>query len=435
MSSSFCSYSALLRGVVVLCGALVSGVAFGGSLVINELVTNHTGSDTSEYVEVFGAANTDFSAFTIVELEGDSGAPGTVDGAFPVGTTSATGHWSTGFLSNQLENGSITFLLVEGWSGSVGTDLDTNDDGVLDSTPWTALIDSVSISDGGASDQTYSSVVLAPNFDGSPFTPGGASRIPDGADTDAVSDWLRNDFDGAGIPALDPGSPDPGEALNTPDAPNQAVGLLLAPVINEVVANHTGSDTSEYIEVFGSPNADYSSFTIVELEGDGVAAGTVDGVFPVGTTNATGHWSTGFLNNQLENGSISLLLVEGWTGNVGDDLDTDNDGVLDVTPWTVQTDDVSISDGDAGDLAYSSVVLAPNFDGSPFTPGGVSRIPDGVNTASMSDWVRNDFDGAGIPALDPGSPDPGEALNTPDAPNDTVPQPAPELVINEVDYD
>jgi len=435
MSSSLSFGAAAIRGGLVLVGTLISGVAFGGSLVINEVVTNHTGSDTSEYVEVFGAASTDFSAFTIVELEGDSSAPGTVDGVFPVGTTNATGHWSTGFLSNQLENGSISFLLVEGWSGSVGTDLDTDDDGVLDSMPWTTLVDSISITDGGASDQTYSNVVLAPNFDGSPFTPGGASRIPDGADTDAVSDWLRNDFDGAGIPALDPGSPDPGEALNTPDAPNQAVGTTLPPVINEVVANHTGTDTSEYIEVFGSAGTDYSAFTVVELEGDSNAPGTVDGVFQVGTTNATGHWTTGFLNNQLENGSLTLLLVEGWSGTAGTDLDTDDDGVVDSTPWTNLIDSVSISDGGGSDLDYSAVVLAPNFDGISFTPGGASRIPDGVDTDAIADWVRNDFDGAGIPALDPGSPDPGEALNTPDAPNDVVPAAAPDLVINEVDYD
>ena len=31
------------------------------------------------------------------------------------------------------------------------------------------------------------------------FAPGGASRIPDGTDTDAAADWVRNDFDLAGI--------------------------------------------------------------------------------------------------------------------------------------------------------------------------------------------------------------------------------------------
>ncbi len=246
-------------------------------VVINEFVANHTGTDDFEYVEIFGPASTDLSAYTLIEIEGDSAGPGTVDGVFPVGTTNATGHWSTGFLANQLENGSLTFLLVEGWSGSVGTDLDTDNDGVLDVTPWTNVVDSVAVSDGGVDDRNYSTVVLAPNFDGAPFTPGGASRIPDGADTDAVADWLRNDFAGAGIPALDPGSPEAGEALNTPDAPNQAVGgpppqptaerLLLT----EIVVTPTGG---EFIEIF-NPGAAAVDLSDVYLTDATFAGGNV----------------------------------------------------------------------------------------------------------------------------------------------------------------
>ena len=403
--------------------------------IINEFVVDHTGSDSETYVEIFGSPNTDYSAFSVLEIEGDSTGAGVIDEVVALGATGATGHFATPVGAFDAENGTITLLLVEGFSGSAGTDLDTDNDGSFDAAlPWTALIDEVATSDGGGSDFVYSTVDLAPNFDGNSFQPGGASRLPDGTDTDSISDWTRNDFDGAGLPALDPGSPDPGEALNTPDAPNQAVGATLPPVINELVANHTGSDTSEYIEVFGSADTDYSAFTVVEIEGDSTASGTVDGVFIVGTTNATGHWSTGFLNNQLENGSLTLLLVEGWSGAAGTDLDTDDDGVLDSTPWTDLIDSVSISDGGASDQAYSTTVLAPNFDGSPFTPGGASRIPDGVDTDAAADWLRNDFDGAGIPALDPGSPDPGEAINTPEAENLAVsgPPTAERLVLTEI---
>ncbi len=58
-------------------------------------------------------------------------------------------------------------------------------------------------------------------YDGQPFAPGGASRIPDGTDTDAAADWMRNDFDLAGIPGFT-GTPIEGEALNTPGDPNEA---------------------------------------------------------------------------------------------------------------------------------------------------------------------------------------------------------------------
>ena len=50
---------------------------------------------------------------------------------------------------------------------------------------------------------TYSSVVLSGGFDGVSFPPGGAPRIPNGTDTNAVADWLRNDFDLFGIPRAD----------------------------------------------------------------------------------------------------------------------------------------------------------------------------------------------------------------------------------------
>ena len=40
--------------------------------------------------------------------------------------------------------------------------------------------------------------------------------------------------------------------------------------------------------------------------------------------------------------NVTHLLVEGFTGASGDDLDTDDDGVLDVLPWTQVIDAVSL---------------------------------------------------------------------------------------------
>jgi len=49
----------------------------------------------------------------------------------------------------------------------------------------------------------------------------------------------------------------------------QAASANGTAVINEFVANHTGTDTHEYVEVFGLPGVDLSSLTILEIEGDG----------------------------------------------------------------------------------------------------------------------------------------------------------------------
>ncbi len=138
---------------------------------------------------------------------------------------------------------------------------------------------------------------------------------------------------------------------------------------------------------------------MLEIEGDSTK-GTIDRTFPVGTTDGGGFWTTSVGNLSIENGSITLLLVEGFTGSVGNDIDADDNGGIDFAPWTRIVDDVAVFDGGAGDLTYAAVVLGPNYDGvSSFAPGGASRIPDGLDTESASDWVRNDFDLAGIPGF------------------------------------
>jgi hypothetical protein len=380
--------------------------------VINEYVANHTGTDTHEFVEIFGEPDTDYSAFTLLEIEGDGSGAGVVDGVFPVGATDGSGYWTTGFLNNMIENGSITLMLVENFTGNAGDDLDTDNDGVLDSTPYTRVVDDVAVDEGG-SDRVYSAVNLTPGFDGRSYEPGGASRIPNGSDTDAVADWTRNNFDGAGLPGF-VATPTGGEALNTPGAPNQMPGN---PVINEFVANHTGGDTHEFVEVFGAPNTDYSDFWVLQIEGDVTSSlGRVDRAFRVGTTDADGYWLTGFMSNGLENGAITLLLVERFTGVTGTDIDTDNDGGQDVFPYLGVVDAVGVADGTANDVTYTTVTLTPGFDGVAFLPGGASRIPNGADTDAVSDWLRNDFDGEGLPGF-VGTKDAGEALNTPGTKN------------------
>ena len=194
------------------------------------------------------------------------------------------------------------------------------------------------------------------------------------------------------------------------------------PIINEFVANHISTDTNEYAEVLDLPNTDLSDFTIVEIEGDSSSAlGAVDDfTFNLGTTDANGLWWTGFQNNLLENGTKTLLLVEGYFGVVTDDIDVDDDGVIDNPRWAAIIDSVAVFDGGAADLTYSPTVLDNTLLGAGgFPPGGASLIPNGVGP-----WQANNFDGAGIPGF-PGSLDvpAGEVLNTPGAPN-VVPEPS-----------
>ncbi|MGD9535622.1 MAG: endonuclease/exonuclease/phosphatase family protein [Alphaproteobacteria bacterium] len=195
---------------------------------------------------------------------------------------------------------------------------------------------------------------------------------------------------------------------------------MAEPIINEFVADHTGTDTEEFIEIYADPNTDLSGLILLHIEGDTTGAGTIDGVYALGTTDANGFFVVSDPNPALENGTISLLLVSGFTGAQFQDLDTDNDGILDATPWTSILDSIAVTDGGVGDRTYANVVLGPNFDGlSTFHPGGASRIPNGTDTDSAADWVRNDFELAGISGFT-GTPVVGEALNTPGAVNQAV---------------
>ncbi|SDD10746.1 ExeM/NucH family extracellular endonuclease [Auraticoccus monumenti] len=196
-------------------------------------------------------------------------------------------------------------------------------------------------------------------------------------------------------------------------------GTPAAVVLNEFSASTAGTDV-EYLEVTGPAGADLTGLTVLQVEGDATssAQGDVVSAHPVGSADADGRWLGELPANTLQNGSLSLLLVTGYTGQVT--LDADLDGTLDEGLGLEVVDSVAVLDGGAGDLGYGPTVLTPGYDGSDFTVGGASRIPDGTDTDATSDWVRNDFDLAGVPGQQ-GSLTAGEALNTPGAENRTTP--------------
>ncbi|GAA2033087.1 hypothetical protein GCM10009819_16450 [Agromyces tropicus] len=210
------------------------------------------------------------------------------------------------------------------------------------------------------------------------------------------------------------------------------------PVINEFSASTTGADV-EYVELLGAPGADLSGYVVLEIEGDATSTstapiGTVDEVITLGTADADGRLLVNLPANALENGTMSLLLVEGFTGALGDDLDSDDDGVFDDGPGRPMiVDAIAVDDGSNSlDRTFGGTTLAVAYDGLSFAPGGASRIPDGTDTDSTSDWVRNDFDLAGIPGFT-GSLVSGEALNTPGELNSVGEEPPPAVADCDVD--
>src|SRR5688572_3919183 len=92
-----------------------------------------------------------------------------------------------------------------------------------------------------------------------------------------------------------------------------------APVINELVADHSGTDNCELIEVSGTPSASYAGYTLLYVEGNPGNPGVVDRLFEIGTTSADGLWVTAAQPaNTLENDTATILLVEDYTGGLTD---------------------------------------------------------------------------------------------------------------------
>lgn len=368
------------------------------AVFINEIHYDNVGTDVGEAIEIAGPAGTDLTGWRLVRYNGANGLVYTTPAADPAGadTLSGTipnicggyGVLVVNYLVNGLQNGAPDGVALVDNQGNVIQFLSYEGSFTAVDGPAAGLISSdIGVSQSGSGPIGYSLQLVG-------------------------SGTAYEDFTWAEEKANSFGACNDGQSFTGTVTPT-------APLLNEFVFNHVGTDTHEFVEIFGDPNTDYSAYAILQIEGDGDGAGIIDSIHVVGTTDANGFWFTGFLTNVFENGTVTLLLVQEFTGAVGDDLDTDNDGILDASPWSALVDDVAVSDGGAGDLTYSSTVLAPGFGGGPFTPGGASRIPNGVDTDTIADWTLNDFDGEGLPGFS-GTPVAGEALNTPGAINALV---------------
>jgi hypothetical protein len=346
-------------------------------LVINEIVVSTTGIDT-EFLELLGDPGTDLSGYSILEIE----PGGEIDTVIDLtGSTGENGYYLLAspaaedrlfvvadqqIADNTFTNGSRTYLLVEGFTGASGDDIDADDNGFIDNVLWTDITDSVAPIDSD-SPLVYSGNVVGP--DGSFLAPGGY-RDPEGR-----GDFLMHDFSDL--------------ASYTPQSGNERVPL----VINEIVVSTTGVDT-EFLELFGTPGTDLSDYAILEIE----PGGEIDTVIPLtGTVGDNGYFlltspaavfELGVIGNQqisgntFTNGSRTYLLVEGFTGASGDDIDADDNGFIDNVLWTDITDSVAPIDNDSP-LIYSGNVVGP--DGSFLAPGGY-RDPEG-----SGDFVMHDF--------------------------------------------
>ena len=190
--------------------------------------------------------------------------------------------------------------------------------------------------------------------------------------------------------------------------------------INEIRIDENGDDNNEYFELQGDPAGSLAGLTYIVL-GDGVGgSGVIEAVVSLDgfSLDASGLFTAAEATFTLgvpsltttldfENSdNVTHMLVDGFSGAQGDDLDTDDDGVLDVTPWTGILDSIALIEEDnpptSTEYWYGTASIGPV---NGFVPGHVFRCDSlGTWIADRIDLGTFDTPGAANPACVTGDP-------------------------------
>ena len=358
--------------------------------------------------------------------------------------------------------------LVHNFVGTVNGDTTATATGLIDL--YYDTIDSVALIGGNDTNCFYSGTIAGPDGD---FTPGHI-YICDPR-TARHRHVQRTDGTPRTISTLPPDdrTPPPGARYPRPDA----VGIDLiqtygpdccslwdascddfiarnytfgasAPAAVEVVEVRTdqiGDDNDEYIELATAPGQSLDGFSVVVLGDGATGSGQVETRIPLIDVTADENGlvliadaSTFTLGTptydavfDIENSdNLTVLVVYGFSGDeLAPDLDVEDDGVLDATPWVGSTSCIALIETDPtveGDQVYCDTRIGPD---ATFVPGHVffdcdfeaghrGFDPVGTDDTSMLNpgcggLIREgDFNGDGIVNVDFGGPSPPGASAT-----------------------
>jgi|GEM_PF-1245511 len=395
--------------------SLASLLPASADVVINEVRIDNGGTD-SEYFELFnnGASAADLTGFTYVVIGDGSGGSGVIESVTDLGGQSigaggyflvvnSNGETLTGIDSDgdtvvditvtadlaaplQFENGdNVTHLLVQAFTGASGDDLDTDDDGVLDVTPWSAVVDAVGVIEEpnppSGTEYSYGEALgfvdIGPN---GPFAPGHVFRVEDGAEW-AIGQFGTNLEDTTGVL-----SPNPDPLLDTPGLPNPSVAqgsLELSLSANPISESGGFSATTLTVTRVGSTEGDVT----VTLSLDDPSEATLQGTEVI-------------LFDTMASTTIDLDAI--------DDLWPDGDQTVTLTASAPNFGSADISltvqdDSDPAGLVLNEVYLTPNYldangDGSSgFDDAFVEIVNAGASPADLSFFTlrENGYDNRG----------------------------------------
>ncbi len=341
-------------------------------------------------IEEDGNALVEFiSAKTVRDDPVSYNADGTVNGS--AGVPPNTGY---NFTPDSIDpNDGVSVLLVTytpptatGVPAVPGTDLDANNDGVLDAAPSWTVVDGISTGTG---------IGGVPVLSTPGYFPGNVSRHVNNTTAKSVAAWFGGELTGGAGTSFDyssnffgtlngaafKGAASPGRH-NVTATPNAAVGLLL----NEININPPGGDNNkEFVEVRSVNNSAVSTnnYTLLLVDNDGADTGRVleawdldsaatgtNGLLLAGngydtaipwTGDAAPEAATKFcfpdtmglddIALNTDNGAMTILLVKNFKGRAGDDLDEGTQANLTLAddhifntpvPWGSQADSAAM---------------------------------------------------------------------------------------------
>ena len=245
----------------------ISPVLFAQTVFINEIHYDNTGTDVNEAIEIAGSASTNLSGWKIVLYNGsDSKAYGTIN-LTGIITDQQAGFGAISFAYAGIQNGSPDGIALINGSGTVVQFLSY--EGVFTAADGPAI--GVLSTDIGISEPGTGAV----NF--SLQLKGAGSAYNDFTWQNTISTF---------------GSINTDQFFGTPSIP-----LL----INEFVLNHIGDDTYEYVEFLSNPNTNLKEYFLLEIDGHGSTAGTINQAIQLGTSNADGYYTTPFSSEKFGN--------------------------------------------------------------------------------------------------------------------------------------
>ena len=222
----------------ILLALAATGLSSPAAVIISEFRTDQEGADNSEYFELAGNPSESLDGIWYLVIGDGTGGSGVIESVLDLTGQSIP---STGYFlvaESTFENGvggffegitpdlvadinfensdTTTHLLVMNFTGASGDDLDTDDDGVLDATPWTSVLDAISPLEETNVPPTGTEYAYAVSLGGEEVGPDG-TFVPGHVYRDATGALQIGQFNIAG------GSDTPGSAA----VPEPTSGALL----------------------------------------------------------------------------------------------------------------------------------------------------------------------------------------------------------------